>query len=499
MKSARPSILLLCAAALAVTACKATDASKPDTDRTPREAPTSWPPNSAARDLTPTTVPHHDVLLRGATVLTGSGDPIQGGDVLLRGGLIEQVSATPIDPVPEGVEVIDAAGKFITAGLIDTHSHLGVYPTPHVAAHADGNEMTSPTTPDVDAVHSVWPQDPGFQRALAGGVTTLQILPGSANLIGGRAATLQLHPGISAEAMRFPTAPIGLKMACGENPKRVYGGRGARPSTRMGNMAVWRATFAKAKETERAWDEYLEESKKWAEDPNAAEADKPKEPKRDLAMETLVGVLRGDILVHVHCYRADEMIQVLQLADEFGFEIRSFHHAVEAYKIRDILADWDVSVSTWADWWGFKIEAHDAILYNAALLDQAGARAIIHSDSALDIQRLNQEAAKAYWAAKHAGIPVTENDALAWITSNPAWALGIQDVTGTLEPGKRADVTVWSEHPLSVYAQADLVFVEGALEFDRASNPTPWSDFEAGHLHETRTVTPPTPRDGGKP
>ena len=184
----------------------------------------------------------------------------------------------------------------------------------------------------------------------------------------------------------------------------------------------------------------------------------------------------------MHCYRADEMIQVLELADEYGFRVRSFHHAVEAYKIRDILAAWDVSVSTWADWWGFKIEAHDAIMQNAALVSQAGARAIIHSDSAIDIQRLNQEASKAYWAAVHAGLEVTEDEALRWITSNPAWALGIDEVTGTLEAGKRADVVVWSAHPFSVYALAEQVFVEGVREHDITRPSVPRSDFEVGHV-----------------
>lgn len=462
------------------------------------EVPSQWPsPESRrARDLTPTASETEQVLLRGATILTATGERIEGGDLLLLDGKIAAISKTALE-AKEGVTVIDVSGKFITPGLIDTHSHLGVYPTPNVEAHSDGNEATSPTTPDVNAEHSVWPQDPGFQRALAGGVTALQILPGSANLIGGRSATLQLHPGISSAAMRFPDAPGGVKMACGENPKRVYGGRGGKPSTRMGNMAVWRQTFQKAAETREAWDGYTEKLKKWSEDPNRQEDKKPKEPSLDLAQETLIGILRGDLLVHVHCYRADEMIQVLQLADEFGFEIRSFHHAVEAYKIRDILAKWDVSVSTWADWWGFKIEAHDAILQNAGLLHEAGARAIIHSDSAIDIQRLNQEASKAYWAAKHAGLDVSENDALRWITINPAWALGIDDVTGTLEEGKRADVVVWSADPLSIYARAEIVWVEGVREFDASKNPEPWSDFEAGQLPVKVPIVPQNTTRGG--
>ena len=436
-------------------------------------------------NLAPTTVEPEDVLLVGGTVMPVSGPPIEGGWVLIQGGRITEVGQGESE-APEGVEVIDVTGKFVTPGIIDTHSHLGVYAAPSNRAHSDGNEMTSPTTPHVDAQHSVWPQDPGFFRALAGGVTTLMVIPGSGNLIGGRGTTLKTHPGISSRAMRFPGAPVGLKMACGENPKRVYGGKGRLPSTRMGSMALWRKTFQEAVEYGRAQQKFKRSWKKWEAKPGRKADKEPKPPKRDLKMETLVSVLDGDILVHVHCYRADEMLQVLQLAHEFGFRVRSFHHAVEAYKIRDVLAEWDVSVSTWADWWGFKIEAHDAILQNAALVSAAGGRAIIHSDSAEGIQRLNQEASKAYHAGLEAGLELTETEALRWITLNPAWALGVDDQTGSLEAGKMADVVVWSKHPLSVYAKAELVFVDGVREFDiKASKP--WSDFEVYQIPE---VTP---------
>lgn len=471
-----------CAAMIALAAsvgCSGADEKKGKAPMT--EIPEQWPPAYATPDLTPTASTTETVLITNATIIPVSGPRIEGGSLFIEDGKIVKVSAEALE-APEGATTIDATGKFVTPGIIDTHSHLGVYATPSVSAHSDGNEMTSPITSQVDAFHSTWPQDPGFQKALAGGITTLQILPGSANLIGGRTATLQLHPGISSEAMRFPGAPQGLKMACGENPKRVYGGRGRMPSTRMGNMAVWRQTWAKAAEAKKDYDDYIGKLEAWNERPGATAKDRPRPPKRDLLTETLVSVLRGEILVHVHCYRADEMIQVLQLAEEYGFEVRSFHHAVEAYKIRDILAAWDISVSTWADWWGFKIEAHDAILQNAALVSLAGSRAIIHSDSAIDIQRLNQEAAKAYWAARHAGLEVTENDAMRWITMNPAWALGIDDVTGSLEPGKRADVVIWSADPLSVYARAEVVFVEGVREWDAARENPEWSDFELGQL-----------------
>ncbi len=247
------------------------------------------------------------------------------------------------------------------------------------------------------------------------------------------------------------------------------------PSTRMGNMAVWRSTFHKAQEYATKIAEFEKDWIRWERGSRDPEKE-PQPPHRNLEMETLVAAMQGDVMVHVHCYRADEMIQVLELAEEFGFKVRSFHHAVEAYKIRDVLAEWDVSVSTWADWWGFKIEAHDAIIENAALVSQSGARAIVHSDDALGIQRLNQEAAKIYYASKRSGLPLTEDEVLRWITLNPAWALGVDKMTGSLEAGKQADVVVWDAHPFSVYARPQMVFVDGVREFDR-ENIKPWSDF----------------------
>lgn len=407
-------------------------------------------------------------VIRGGTVMTAAGEVLPGGAVLIKDGRITAVGASV--NAPAEARLIDAAGKYVTPGLIDTHSHLGVYPSPGVAAHSDGNEATDPVTPEVWAEHSVWPQDPGFTRALAGGVTTLQILPGSANLIGGRGVTLRNVPSRTVQGMKFPGAPHGLKMACGENPKRVYRSRG--PSTRMGNVAGYRAAWIRATEYRDSWDEWRE---------NGSDSDS--RPDRDLGMETLAGVLRGDILVHNHCYRADEMAQMIDIADEFGYQIRSFHHGVEAYKLRDLLAEHDISGSLWADWWGFKMEALDATNANIALVHDAGARAIVHSDDAGGIQRLNQEAAKALKAGREAGLEISENDALRWITANPAWALGVLEQTGTLEEGKRADVVVWDGNPFSVYARAEMVFVDGALLYHR-DNPSvqPVTDFEVGIL-----------------
>jgi imidazolonepropionase-like amidohydrolase len=277
---------------------------------------------------------------------------------------------------------------------------------------------------------------------------------------------LRLIPARTVQDMKFPGAPYGMKMACGENPKSVYAGRG--PSTRMGNMAGYRAAFIAAAKYRKDWDKWNE---KHEGDP----------PQRDLKNETLADVLRGNILVHNHCYRADEMAQMLDLGREFGFKIRSFHHAVEAYKIADLLARDTVAASVWSDWWGFKMESMDGIPQNAALLQQAGALAIIHTDDPNGLQRMNQDAAKAMYAGIQAGIPVTREQAIRWITANPAWALGIDKVTGTLEAGKAADVVLWSADPFSVYAKADQVYNDGWLAFDRADSTHQYkTDFNLG-------------------
>ena len=432
--------------------------------------------------------PLQTVVIAGATVLTATGETYEPGFVVLRDGRIDAVGSGDAPDVP-GAVVVDASGRFVTPGLIDTHSHLGVYPSPGARAHSDGNEATSPTTPGVWAEHSLWPQDPGLQRAAEGGVTALQVLPGSANLVGGRGVVLQMMPARGPRAMRFPGAPETLKMACGENPKRVYENSG--PSTRMGNIRGQRRVFQQAADALEEWQTYSEDLADWRrfeamDDKDKRKArkrgegvDEPDAPDRDLDSETLVGLLHGDVLAQIHCYRADDMLSMMQMADEFGFEIRSFHHAIEAYKIRDLLAEHEISASTWADWWGFKLEAHDAVQANAAMLHEAGGRAVIHSDSGIGIQRLNQEAAKAWRAGAAAGIDLSVDDVLSWITVNPAWTLGIEDQTGTLEVGKRADVVVWDAHPLSVYGDADLVFVGGHLVVDR-QRPRVWSDFQIG-------------------
>src|SRR5688572_16985244 len=418
--------------------------------------------------------PSRATVIRNVNIFTAAGPLIRNGAVVLRDGKVAAVGAT-VD-APADAVVIDGAGKYVTPGLIDTHSHLGVYPAPGGQALSDGNEATSPVTAHVWAEHSVWPQDAQFPRNLAGGVTTLQVLPGSANLIGGRSVVLKVVPARTVQAMKFPGAKYGLKMACGENPKRVYANRG--PATRMGNVAGYRAAWVQADAYRRRWD-------KWNRD---ASGDAPQ---RDLGQETLAEVLRGNIYVHNHCYRADEMAQMIDIAREFGYHIRSFHHGVEAYKIADVLAREGISGSLWADWGAFKIEAMDGVKANLALVHKAGARAIVHSDDPSGSQRLNQEASKAMASGNEHGITITDDDAIKWITINAAWALGLDDRIGSLVAGKNADVVLWTANPFSVYTRAEKVWIDGSMRYDRLDASERWrTDFELGFV--------PVPREDNR-
>ena len=433
--------------------------------------PKAAPPVRINEDPYPSTYQRYPgalTVVRHATVIDGDGHQISDGTVIFGEGVIKAVGGPELVS-PTGAVEVDGTGKFVTPGIIDIHSHLGDYPSPGVQALSDGNEATSPVRPEVWAEHSVWPQDPGFSRALInGGVTTLQVLPGSANLFGGRSVVLKNVPGRTAQDMKFPGAPYGLKMACGENPKRVYGSKGNMPQTRMGNIALARATWIKAVAYKRKWDKYYK---------NGGDM-----PERDLAMDTLKGVLDGKILVQNHCYRADEMANMIDMAKEFGYKVTAFHHAVEAYKIADILAANDICAVMWADWYGFKMEAYDAIKENIPFVHNAGACAIVHSDDANYIQRLNQEAAKALADGVRAGIPnLSEAVAWEWLSRNPAKALGILDKTGTLAAGKMADVVMWNGDPFSDYSRPERVWIDGAEMYDaNQPNKRPVSDFELG-------------------
>ncbi len=399
-----------------------------------------------------------NIIIKNSTLFDGNGNKFENYDLYFSDGEIKAVGA---NLEVEDALVIDGIGKFVTPGIIDNHSHMGVYPAPGVSTSSDGNEATNPVTAEVWAEHSVWTQDPQYKLALAGGITTFHVLPGSANLFGGRGVTLKNVSANTVPEMKFPGAPHSLKMACGENPKRVYRSRG--PSTRMGNVAGYRKAWIGAEK----FRDSLET------DPDL----------RDIKNETLVGVLDGKILVHNHCYRADEMATMINISEEFGYEVSTFHHGVEAYKIADLLADEGICAALWADWWGFKHEAYDMSIANIAIVDQArGGKgcAIVHSDDASGIQRLNQEAAKALAAGRKAGFDISEGRAMTWITKNPAKSLGILDQTGTLEEGKDADIVIWSGNPFSIYSKAEQVYIDGALAFDKATNFMPHTDFDLG-------------------
>ena len=399
-----------------------------------------------------------NIVIRNATVFDGNGNKFQNFDVHFSNGKIQAIG---LRLVTDGAKEIDGTGKYVTPGIIDNHSHMGVYPAPSVRTSSDGNEATNPVTSEVWAEHSVWTQDPQYKLALAGGITTFHVLPGSANLFGGRGVTLKNVSANTVPEMKFPNAPHSLKMACGENPKRVYSSSG--PSTRMGNVAGYRNAWIGA-------ENYKEQLER---DPSH----------RDIRNETLAGVLDGEILVHNHCYRADEMATMINIGEEFGYKVSTFHHGVEAYKIADLLADEGICAALWADWWGFKHEAYDMSIANIAIVDQARGGtgcAIVHSDDESGIQRLNQEAAKALAAGRRAGFEISEGRAMTWITKNPAKSLGILDQTGTLDMGKDADVVIWSGNPFSVYTKADQVYIDGALAFDKATNFMPHTDFDLG-------------------
>jgi imidazolonepropionase-like amidohydrolase len=391
------------------------------------------------------TPPGHDVVIKNATVMTVTHGTLQNASVYLKGGKIAAVGAT-VD-APASATVIDAQGKYLTPGIIDAHSHM--------ALDDDVNEATSPVTPHMMMIDAFDYQDKAIYRALAGGVTSALLLHGSANMIGGQAVVIKTKYGDSRDALLFPGAPRSIKFASGENPKRVYGSRDQLPSTRMGNFAVQREALVQAQEYLRDWNDYEAKVKKGDKD--------AKPPKRDLKLEALADVLRGKLMVQIHCYRSDEMLTEMAMAKEFGYKVRAFHHALEAYKIADQLAAEGVGIATFADWWGYKNEAWDAIPWNAVMAMRKGVRVAIKSDSDDFIRRLNQEAGK---TMQYGG--ATEDEALKMLTLNPAWIIGVDDRVGSIDVGKDADLVIWDGYPLSVYGVPSKVFIDGEVYFDRS-------------------------------
>ncbi len=388
---------------------------------------------------------HHDVVIKNATVMTVTHGNIQNGSIYIKDGKIAAVGANV--NAPADAVVIDAGDKYVTPGIVDSHSHI--------ALDDDVNEATSPVTPQMIMKDAFDYQDKAIYRALAGGVTTSLLLHGSANMIGGQAVVIKHKVGESRDAMLFPNAPGSIKFASGENPKRVYGSRDQLPSTRMGNFAVQRQALVEAQDYMREWDNYNEKVKRGDKDATM--------PKHDLKLEALADVLRGKLMVQIHCYRADEMLTEMAMAKEFGYKLRAFHHAVEAYKVADQLAANNVGIATWADWWGFKQEAWDAIPWNAVIAMRKGVRVAIKSDSEDYNRRLNQDAAK---IMRYGG--ATEEEALKMITLNAAWIVGVDDRVGSIDVGKDADLVIWDGYPLSSFGVPEKVLIDGEVYFDRS-------------------------------
>jgi len=389
--------------------------------------------------------PHHDVVIKNAIVMTVTHGNITHGSVYIKDGKIaavgENVSA------PANATVIDAQGKYLTPGIVDSHSHI--------ALDDDVNEATSPVTPQMIMKDAFDYQDKAIYRALAGGVTTSLLLHGSANMIGGQAVVIKHKFGDKRDQLLFPNAPGSIKFASGENPKRVYGSRDQLPSTRMGNFEVQRAALVEAQDYMKEWSAYNDKVKRGDKDATP--------PKHDLKLDALADVLNRKLLVQIHCYRSDEMLTEMEMAKEFGYNLRAFHHALEAYKIADQLAANNVGIATFADWWGYKQEAWDAIPWNAVLAMRKGVKVAIKSDSEDYTRRLNQEAAK---AIRYGG--ATEEEALKMITINPAWIVGVDDRVGSIETGKDADLVIWDGYPLSTTGVPNKVFIDGELYFDRS-------------------------------
>ncbi len=387
-------------------------------------------------------------IVQNATILTITKGTIKNGSILIRDGKIVEVGDKVL--VPQGAQVIDAGGQFVMPGIIDCHSHISA------ESINEGSVSVSSMVGIEDVLN---PEDIAIYRALAGGVTTANILHGSANSIGGKCSVIKMRWGKDVSGMIFEGSTPGIKFALGENPKRsgatliAAGGRGRYPATRMGVEDVIREAFTDAKNYQAAWREYAEKKKRGE---NAIP------PRRDLKLEPLVEVLEGKRFVHAHCYRADEILMLLRIADDFGFKIRTLQHVLEGYKVAKEIAAHGAGASTFSDWWSYKIEAYDAIPFNAAIMTRKGVVVSLNSDDAELMRHLNTEAAK---TIKYGGL--SETEALSLVTINPAKQLAIDNRVGSIEVGKDADLAIFDKHPLSNYAKVQKVLIDGTVYFDR--------------------------------
>jgi len=413
----------------------------------PRSASAANPPDAAAV-----------ILIRNATILTVSHGTIERGSILIKDGKIAEVSQSI--NAPKDAQVIDAAGQFVMPGIIDCHSHI---------AAESINEGSVSVSSMVNMAEILNPEDIDIYRDLAGGVTAANILHGSANAIGGQTLVIKLRWGQPAAKLPFEGALPGIKFALGENPKRsnfsIPGQLRRYPSTRMGVEETIRSAFSEARDYQKSWQDYGKRL--------AAGEKNLIPPRRDLRLEPLVEVLEGKRYVHSHCYREDEILMLLRVAKEFGFKVRTFQHVLEGYKVADELATAGVGASTFSDWWAYKVEAYDAIPYNAALMTRRGVIVSINSDDAEEATHLNQEAAK---SMKFGGL--SHDEALKMVTLNPAVQLGIDNRVGTIDVGKDADLAIYNHDPLSAYAVVQKTLIDGRVYFDRQRDTAEHSERE---------------------
>lgn len=412
------------------------------------------------------------VLIKNATVITITGEDLENTDVLIRDGKIDRIGENL--SAPRGVETVDATGKYLMPGILDAHSHLN---------GVDINEARNPVTAEVTMEESIDPNDVGIYHALAGGVTSIHLMHGSANVIGGQGETLKLRYGVSQEDMKFKEAPRTIKFALGENPTRVHGqGTGIQPRTRMGVEQVIRNHFDSALDYKRNRAEYLEAKKNYD---RRKRGTPPVPVAKNLRLEVLNDIIEGEILVHCHSYRSDEILMLMRVFKDYGIKNYTFQHANEAFKVAPELAANGAYTSVFADWWAYKFEVYYSTAYNASILNENGVVNSINSDSGELIRHLNHEAAKTVRYGQ-----ISRNAALRMITINPAMQLGVDDRVGSIEEGKDGDVVIWSDHPLSIYAVAEQTFVDGVKYFDRSTDANdmrikinPATAFEDGANH----------------
>jgi imidazolonepropionase-like amidohydrolase len=429
-----------------------------------------------------------ETLIRNATILTASHGTLQNSDILIRGGKIAAVGQNL--KAQANSRVIDATGKYVFPGIIDCHSHMMLDAV---------NELTLSVTSMVRVRDVLNPTDPDIYRALAGGVTTMNLLHGSGNAIGGLNTVVKLKYGRAVEDFIFPGAPPGIKFALGENPKRsnlqIPTQARRYPATRMGVEEVIREALTRARDYKAGWDEYRAAQKRG--DKNLIP------PRRDLQLEPLVEVLEGKRFVHAHSYRADEILMLIGIANDFGFKVRTFQHGLEGYKVAREIAQHGAGASIFSDWWGYKVEAYDAIPYNSAIMSRAGIVVSLNSDSDELARRLNIEAAK---VMKYGDVP--EEEAIKMVTLNPAKQLGIDASVGSIDVGKDADVVIWTGHPLSTLSRVETTFIDGEIFFDRQQDMAsrPQLEAERRQLEQAEPnrppaqgTPPPSPRSPRRP